>query len=112
MFARLRWLALVALLGAPSVAPAQQAQTRSAPAPAAGPRISATATAVRQSTQVNRTSNAAAAAARKNMGKPVAMMIVGGAAFVAGALIGGDIGVIFMVAGAVIGLIGLYQYLQ
>jgi len=36
------------------------------------------------------------------MGKPVAMMIVGGAAFVAGALIGGDAGVLIMVGGAVI----------
>lgn len=44
--------------------------------------------------------------------QPVALMIVGGAAILAGALIEGDAGRIFMVGGAVIGLIGLYQYLQ
>jgi hypothetical protein len=44
--------------------------------------------------------------------QPVALMIVGGAALLAGALIEGDAGRVFMVGGAVIGLIGLYQYLQ
>jgi hypothetical protein len=39
-------------------------------------------------------------------------MIVGGAALITGALIGGDVGTIFMVGGAVMGLDGLYQYLQ
>jgi hypothetical protein len=47
-----------------------------------------------------------------SQGQPVALMIVGGAAILAGALIEGDAGRIFMVGGAVIGLIGLYQYLQ
>jgi len=55
---------------------------------------------------------AAAAARRKSMGQPVALMIVGGAAIVIGAVIGGDAGTIFMIGGAVAGLIGLYQYLQ
>jgi hypothetical protein len=39
-------------------------------------------------------------------------MIVGGAAIVAGAIIGDDAGTIFMVGGAIIGLWGLYNYLQ
>ena len=41
-----------------------------------------------------------------------AMMVVGLGAFVAGAIIGGTPGTIIMVGGAVIGLMGLYQYLQ
>jgi hypothetical protein len=41
-----------------------------------------------------------------------ALMIVGGAAFVAGALIDGDAGTLIMVGGAAIGLYGLYLYLQ
>jgi hypothetical protein len=45
-------------------------------------------------------------------GQPEALMIVGGAAFLAGALIGGDAGTIVMVGGAGIGLYGLYLYLQ
>ena len=39
-------------------------------------------------------------------------MIVGGAAFLAGAIIGGDAGTIIMVGGAAVGLYGLYLYLQ
>jgi hypothetical protein len=45
-------------------------------------------------------------------GQPEALMIVGGAAFLAGAIIGGDPGTIVMIGGAGIGLYGLYLYLQ
>lgn len=41
-----------------------------------------------------------------------ALMIVGGAAFLAGAVIGGDAGTIIMIGGAAVGLYGLYIYLQ
>jgi hypothetical protein len=41
-----------------------------------------------------------------------AMMIVGGVALVVGAIIGGDPGTIVMVGGAVVGLVGLYDYLR
>jgi hypothetical protein len=47
-----------------------------------------------------------------HMGQAKALMIVGGAALITGAIIGGDVGTIFMVGGAVMGLYGLYQYLQ
>ena len=53
-----------------------------------------------------------AAAANAHLGQSRALMIVGGAALIAGAIIGGDPGTIIMVGGAVIGLYGLYQYLQ
>jgi len=42
----------------------------------------------------------------------VAMMIVGGAALVVGSVIGDDAGTIMMVGGGVVGLVGLYRYLQ
>jgi hypothetical protein len=48
----------------------------------------------------------------KGLGQAKAMMGVGIAGFVAGALIGGNTGKIFMVGGAVVGLYGLYEYLQ
>jgi len=49
---------------------------------------------------------------RANLGQARALMIVGGAAILAGAIIGDDPGAIIMVGGAVVGLIGLYEYLQ
>jgi hypothetical protein len=41
-----------------------------------------------------------------------AMMIVGVAALIAGAIIGDTPGTIIMVGGTVVGLVGLYEYLQ
>jgi hypothetical protein len=46
------------------------------------------------------------------VGRNPAMMIVGGVALIAGAVIGGDTGTIIMVGGAAIGLYGLWQYLK
>ena len=51
-------------------------------------------------------------ASTMSLGAPKAQMIVGGAAFVAGALIGGDVGTVLSVGGAVLGLYGLYNYLK
>jgi hypothetical protein len=48
----------------------------------------------------------------QHMGQDKAMMVVGVAALVAGAIIGGTPGTIVMVGGAVVGLMGLYNYLQ
>lgn len=49
---------------------------------------------------------------RARFGYPQTLMIVGGATFIAGALIGDDAGTIVMVGGAAVGLYGLYLYLQ
>lgn len=46
------------------------------------------------------------------LGQARAMMIVGAGALLAGAIIDGDAGTIIMVGGAIIGLYGLYKYLQ
>ena len=53
-----------------------------------------------------------ATATQAGLGQARAMMIVGVAGLIAGAIIGGDPGTIIMVGGAVVGLIGLYEYLQ
>jgi hypothetical protein len=53
-----------------------------------------------------------AAPQHANLGQARAMMVVGVAALIAGAIIGDTPGTIVMVGGAVIGLIGLYDYLQ
>jgi hypothetical protein len=52
------------------------------------------------------------AAKNAGFGQPVALMVVGFAGLVAGAIIGGTPGTVVMVGGAAVGLIGLYQYLQ
>lgn len=54
----------------------------------------------------------AAAGGRGNLGQARAMMVVGVAALITGAIIGGQPGTFIMVGGAVIGLVGLYDYLQ
>ena len=55
---------------------------------------------------------AVAVAGTAGLGQARAMMVVGVGALIAGAIIGDTPGTIIMVGGAVIGLIGLYQYLQ
>ena len=51
-------------------------------------------------------------AAPANLGQARAMMVVGVAGLIAGAIIGDTPGTIIMVGGTVIGLVGLYEYLQ
>ena len=46
------------------------------------------------------------------LGQSEAMMIVGGAAILVGAIVGGDAGDVFMIGGAIVGLYVLYKYLQ
>lgn len=53
-----------------------------------------------------------APANRAGLGPDRAMMIVGVAAILAGAVVGGTPGTVIMIGGAVVGLVGLYGYLQ
>lgn len=48
----------------------------------------------------------------RNDRRDVAWMVVGGAALVVGSMIGGDAGTIVMITGGVIGLMGLFRYMQ
>ena len=48
----------------------------------------------------------------QHLGEAKAEMLVGGAAIVVGALIGGDGGRVLMFGGAVVGLYGLWNYLK
>ena len=54
----------------------------------------------------------ALAARGAGLGQAEALMIVGGAAILVGAIVEGDGGRVIMVGGAIVGLIGLYKYLQ
>ena len=89
---------------APVAEPAAQA-TRGG-APLTGLRSAA------HSREVERAFVPNAAATHANLGQARAMMVVGAAALITGAIIGDTPGTIIMVGGAVIGLYGLYQYLQ
>lgn len=49
---------------------------------------------------------------RAGYGQPIALMVVGGAGLLTGLIIGGGAGTAIAVGGVVVGLVGLYQYLQ
>jgi hypothetical protein len=93
-----------------SLAPAPTTAAIAAPAaePASGPTLTAASVAVRHA----ETPFTAAPARRAGYGQPVALMVVGGAALLTGLIIGDSAGAAIAVGGAVIGLVGLYQYLQ
>jgi len=80
---------------------------------ATGPSLQSLPVGVqRQAAPMESRSDMLAARQSAGVGQAGAMMIVGGAAILVGALIGGDPGTVIMVGGAVVGLIGLYKYLQ
>ena len=74
-----------------------------------GPTRAALSVAAKQNLQ-SLTSPSAASGA--GLTQPQALMIVGGAAILVGAIVGDTAGDVFMVGGAVVGLYGLYKYLQ
>lgn len=74
----------------------------------AGPTMDAAAVGVRHAPDAS----TAATAPRGGYGQSVALMVVGGAALLAGLIIGGGAGTAIAIGGAVAGLIGLYQYMQ
>ncbi len=79
------------------------------PAAASGPAMNAASVGVRATSAA---AEAPAAAAAAPSGQSTALMIVGGAAVLTGIVIGNGAGYAISVAGAVIGLYGLYKYLQ
>lgn len=93
-----------------SLAPAPTPAPVASPAaqPTTGPTLAAASVAVRHA----EAPVSAAPARRGGYGQPVALMVVGGAALLTGLIIGDDAGAAIAVGGAVVGLIGLYQYLQ
>lgn len=82
----------------------------SAPAQA-GPTLTSSAVAVRRFSPATN-STTTPPAPRGGYGQSVSLMVVGGAALLTGLIVGGGAGYAISVGGAVVGLIGLYQYLQ
>ena len=93
-----------------ALAPQTPPSDVAAPTPSAGPTTEAARAGVTQ--QTSSELKTAAQARRRGMGQPVALMVVGGAALLTGLIIGGDAGTVIAVGGALIGLYGLYEYLQ
>lgn len=88
------------------------AESVSAADKAAGPLMSATAIAARADMQVAGTEEAAAAMFQSRDRRGTTLMLVGGAAFLAGLLIGDDAGTAVALGGAIVGIYGLYLYMQ
>ena len=112
-------LAAAALLVAVPTARAQSAVASPASVAArpAGPSVSSLSAGARpvaaeglDASAVER--EASALKRRARFSRSETLMIIGGATFLAGAIIGDDAGTIVMVGGAAVGLYGLYLYLQ
>lgn len=114
---------LVVLAILPGQADAQAAFSGSSPVPsfqsvariqpAIGPTIEQAAVGIRPAVALDAAASTQRRSSnRSGINRNVVLMIVGGATMVAGGIIGGDTGTIFMVGGAVIGLWGLYNFLQ
>lgn len=81
------------------------------PAAAAGPVMAGTSIAARADLQASSSADAAAMMQSRDR-RGTTLMLVGGAAFLAGLLIGDDAGTAVALGGAIVGLYGLYMYLQ
>jgi hypothetical protein len=92
----------------PSPASAATAEPAPAAAPAVGPTLESASVAVHHQADL-----APATAQRRGGSAPgTALMIVGGAAILVGLVLNNGAGNAIAVGGAVVGLYGLYQYLQ
>jgi len=92
-------------IAAPSVAIA-------APTPAITPSLASTQAAAPVGVRVIAPTAPLAPAPTPQVGRNPAMMIVGGAMLLVGAVIGGDAGTLVMIGGGGIGLLGLWNYLR
>ena len=81
---------------------------------AMGPTLAGTTAGVRATAPVSeqRSNLASALQDEPNMGRNVALMVVGGAALITGLLIDSDAGTVIAVSGAIVGLYGLYQWVR
>jgi hypothetical protein len=100
-------------LGTLLVAPSARAQDASpAREPAAGPTLAASRVGFQPALDVSTTADASMQARRGGLSSGQKLMILGGATFLVGALVGDDAGTVIMVGGAAIGLYGLYLWLN
>src|SRR5580704_3902615 len=91
-------------------APTASASDEAAPATPAGPSLAAATAGIHAN--VATTDATRAAEHHGGLGTGGALMIVGGAALIIGLIIGGSAGLIVAIAGAALGLYGLFLFLQ
>jgi hypothetical protein len=98
---------------ASATAPVATPVATAAPAqPVSGAPLTGLRAGVHARTTARPDAPTAAAPSHANLGASEALMIVGVAGLIVGAIIGGTPGTIIMVAGGLLGLKGLYDYLQ
>lgn len=90
-----------------ATAPVTPVATPTATASVDGPRITQSGVV-----RVNASTAPVAPPQFRSDRRDVAWMVVGGAALVVGSMVGGDAGTIIMITGGVIGLMGLFRYMQ
>lgn len=111
---------LISLVAALAVMASSTVASAQAPAPQSakseqggvGPTVSASTVGIRAPTVARSTNASASRDAHMGAGQNVALMVVGGAALIIGAVIGETAGILLAVAGAAIGLYGLYHFIQ
>jgi hypothetical protein len=103
-------LSTAAVMATFAAASSARAQSRDAQTHV-GPTVRAASAAVRPDLRMD-ASVPRALDVRQQLRRSETLMIVGGAIFLAGAIIGDDAGTIIMIGGAGIGIYGLYLYLQ
>ncbi|MGQ0713897.1 MAG: hypothetical protein ACT4PJ_09195 [Gemmatimonadaceae bacterium] len=98
---------LLATMAGVSAARAQASESHQA----SGPTVAAARAAVRADLRMD-ASVPNSLDLRQRITRSESLMIIGGAIFLAGAIIGNDAGTIIMIGGAAVGIYGLYLYLQ
>jgi hypothetical protein len=90
-----------------------QAPVTVAPTPAAAPSLASVEAAAPVGARlITVASPLAPAPIPRDVGRNPALMIVGGAMMIVGAVVGGDSGTLIMIGGGGIGLFGLWQFLR
>jgi len=98
------------LAAAPAPTPVASSESQPAAQATNGPTMESASVAVKN--VAAETKAAAPAAAGKYYDTGTKFMIVGGAAILTGIVVGGDAGHAISIVGAVVGLYGLYKYLE
>ena len=96
----------------PIVSPTAMPRAVAIRAAAPAPIVPAGVTQSAVGSQASADANAPYAMRSSNSPRSSAMMIVGGAAFIVGAVVGGKGGTAVMIGGGILGLVGLWNYLQ